>query len=83
MKLFRIAISVACLVTLAMASPALAKKAVKAEGGKGKGAYCEQGGQNAFFPAAQFPANIRNRLVKGRKIRFNYPGYGMISCVVY
>ena len=76
-----------CILILAAAvvltSPALAKKAAKRDGGKGSGAYCYQGAQNVFIPAAQFPAKYRNRLRKGQKATVNISGFGPVKCTVY
>jgi ABC-type sugar transport system substrate-binding protein len=66
---------------LLLATPALAK--TKSKGGKVTGVYCAQGPDNAYFPASSFAANIRAKMYKGQKVKFNYPGYGPINCVVY
>jgi hypothetical protein len=68
---------------VALANPALAKKPVKKDGGKGSGAYCYQGADNIFIPAAQFPAKYRNSLRKGQKATINIAGFGPVKCVVY
>jgi hypothetical protein len=71
-----------CIATgliLLLATPALAK----ARGGKVTGVHCAQGPDNAYFPASSFKANIRAKMYKGQKVKFNYPGYGPIWCVVY
>jgi hypothetical protein len=83
MSIVKVAAGLSCVLALALATPALAKKAKVAGGAKGKGVFCEQGGQNAYFPASDFPAKYRNNFVKGRKVRINIPGYGMVACVVY
>jgi hypothetical protein len=67
--------------TLLLAPPTLAK--TKSKGGKVTGVYCAQGPDNAYFPASSFAANIRAKMYKGQKVKFNYPGYGPINCVVY
>jgi hypothetical protein len=67
----------------ALTSPVLAKKAPKQNGGKGSGAYCYQGAQNVFIPAAQFPAKYRNKLRKGQKATINIAGFGPVKCTVY
>lgn len=71
-------ISSALAITFAFAAPAEAKKPAKA-----KGVYCEQGGQNAFIPISQLPAKSRSKVIKGKKYRFNYPGFGPITCYGY
>jgi hypothetical protein len=68
------ATGLALAICLAAASPALAKS----HNVKIKGVYCEQGGQNVFFPASSIKASIRNKLRKGQKFKFNYPGFGPI-----
>jgi hypothetical protein len=62
------------------AFPAMAKKTSSQ---KGSGAYCSQGADNVFIPAAEFPAKYRNKLRKGQKAKFNIAGYGPVYCVVY
>jgi hypothetical protein len=80
MKTYQIASAIAALVALSMTAPAMA---AKAPSGKGKGLYCQQGGQNVFIPAAQLPAKVRPRLVKGKKAKINIAGFGPVDCVVY
>jgi hypothetical protein len=75
---------VSCLAigaTLLLATPALAK--AKSKSGKVTGVYCAQGPDNGSFPVSSFKASIRARMYKGQKVKFNYPGYGPINCVVY
>jgi hypothetical protein len=71
-------VGVSLAVALAGVAPAMAKS-----GGMGKGAYCKQGPDNVFIPASSFKPSARKSLRKGQKVRFNYPGFGPISCVVY
>ncbi len=71
----------AIIATLIMATPALAK--TKAKGGKITGVHCSQGPDNGYFPASSLKPSLRAKLYKGQKIKFNYPGYGPIACVVY
>jgi hypothetical protein len=80
----RLFVLTSALAVVAMAAtPVLAKKPAKRDGGKGSGAYCYQGADNVFIPAAEIKPSVRNRLRKGQKFKFNYPGYGPINCVVY
>lgn len=75
-----LAITALAITALALlASPAVAKKS----GGKVTGVYCAQGPDNAYFPASEFKASVRAKMYKGQKVKFNYPGYGPITCVVY
>jgi hypothetical protein len=80
MKHYKIATAVFAALALTMAAPAEAKKT---SGGKGKGLYCQQGGQNVFIPAAQLPAKVRPQLIKGKKATVNIAGFGPVACVVY
>jgi hypothetical protein len=77
-----VSLSAVALVAM-VATPALAKKAAKKDGGKGSGAYCYQGADNVFIPAAQFPAKYRNSLRKGQKATINIAGFGPVKCTVY
>jgi hypothetical protein len=78
----RLVVAVSVLTVL-MASPALAKKPAKKSGGAWSGFYCEQGGNNAFFPKASLPAKYRNSFRKGQKVKVNLAEYGPIWCVAY
>jgi hypothetical protein len=70
-------------LTLALAPAALAKSKRKSTSGGITGVYCAQGPDNAYFPASSIKPSVRKQLRKGQKVRFNYPGYGPISCVTY
>ncbi len=80
MKKYHIAAAIFATLALVVSVPAEAKKAT---GGKGKGLYCQQGGQNVFIPASQLPAKSRKNLVKGQKGTVNIAGFGPVACVVY
>jgi hypothetical protein len=75
----KIVSTVVIALAVLIAAPAFAKTA----GGKGKGVFCTQGGDNIFIPAAHFSAKVRAIMRKGQKIKVNLSGYGPISCVVY
>ena len=81
MKL-KFAIGLATLLAIAISSPVLAKTKAKATQ-KGSGIICTQGGRSHTFPAASLKPSLRNRLVVGRTMTVNFPGYGPYKCRVY
>jgi hypothetical protein len=83
MKMKRVA-CLAIAATVAIATPALAKKKKKSSGGQAySGIYCEQGAQNIFIPAASLPAKYRRSIRKGQKARVNVAGIGPLNCRAY
>jgi hypothetical protein len=80
---FKLATGLAIACALAFATPTVAKTKKKPKAVAISGVYCEQGGQSAFIPAAEIKPSIRSKIRKGQRFKFNYPGYGPISCVGY
>jgi hypothetical protein len=72
-----------CAAAVLIATPALAKKQKKAQGGIGSGLNCNQGGQNVYIPNSQLPAKYRGKFRKGQKATVNIAGFGPVYCVVY
>jgi hypothetical protein len=80
---YKFVTGIAFAVSLAITGPALAAKKQKPKSANISGVYCEQGGNNVFITAAEIKPSVRNKLRKGQRFRFNYPGFGPISCVGY
>lgn len=75
---FKIVLAVTTAFAVLGAVPAFAKKAEA----MAKGVYCEQGGENIFFPGSSFKADVRAKMRKGQKVKVNIAGFGPVSCVV-
>lgn len=75
-------IGLAAICAIALASPSLAKTKIKT-GKKASGIICTQGGRSHTYPSAGLKPSLRNRLVVGKKVTVNFPGYGPYQCRVY
>jgi hypothetical protein len=80
---YKFVTGIALAFALAITTPAFAAKKKKSSAAPISGVYCEQGGNNVFITAAEIKPSVRNKLRKGQRFRFNYPGFGPISCVGY
>ena len=80
---FKHASATMLLVLVATASPALAKSKPKPSSKPATGVFCEQGGDNAYFPASGFKPSLRKALRVGERIKINIAGVGPLNCRVY